>query len=339
MQQRSEENAELTLGAEELNEMIAQYQHLLVCLEADLKDRNRLGTLSTRDYKKRAQKLKSVEREIETLKKIAQSEQSVTSDNDIGLPIIENCTPAEQETCDHNLMEKEIELLRIEQHTSKAHAWLRDAIEGKTGSLLLTLRLSNLRRFIHLYTKLLTRAETERDQLEAASEDLIKTLSKGKSESRSKTTLQALMSLFRDLENTISRVANLRVTLKQEATKVRDMNTWLKNEEAKFECGLDTGRPPTPMNLASSTMFGLNQGQGLDPKILKKRQLIEQFWSEVIVNQRNAQIEQSDLSVYIQPKKDETEDLKLPETPSDSKLPHPSRKIRRRRANMERHHD
>jgi hypothetical protein len=86
-------------------------------------------------------------------------------------------------------------------------------------------------------------------------------------------------------------------------------------------------------------MFGLNQGLGLDPKILKKRQLIEQFWSEVVVNQRNAQIEQSDLSVYIQPKKDETEDLKLPETPSDSKLPHPSRKIRRRKANMERHHD
>ena len=339
MQQRSEKNPEITLGAAELSEMIAQYQHLLVCLEADLKDRNRLGTLSTRDYKKRAQKLKSVEREIETLKKVAQSEQSITTDNDIGLPIIENCTPAEQETCHHNLMEKEIELLRMEQHTSKAHAWLRDAIEGKTGSLLLTLRLSSLRRFIHLYTKLLSRAETERNQLEAASEELIKSLSKGKSESRSKTTLQALMSLFCDLESTISRVANLRVTLKHEAAKVRDMNTWLKNEEAKFECGLDTGRPPTPMSLASSTMFGLNQGLGLDPKILKKRQLIEQFWSEVVVNQRNAQIEQSDLSVYIQPKRDETEDLKLPETPSDSKLPHPSRKIRRRKANMERHHD
>ncbi len=334
----NEKQSSPVIGALELNEMIAQYQHLLICLEADLKDRNRLGTLHKRDYIKRAKKLRSVEREIETLKKIASADQSThTTNKDIGLPIIENCTPAEQETCNHNLMEKEIELLRLEQHATKAHAWLRDAIEGKTGSFLLTLRLSSLRRYIHLYTKLLTRAETERDQLEASSEELIKCLSKGKSETRSKTTLHALMGLFRDLESTISRVANLRVTLKQEAAKVREMTTWLKNEEAKFECGLETGRPPTPMNLASSYIFALGQGQTLDPKSIKKRKLIEQFWSEVIVQQKNVQIEQSDLSIYLSSLEDIAE--LSPTLPVTSKLPHPSRKVRRKKANMERNHD
>jgi hypothetical protein len=186
----------------------------------------------------------------------------------------------------------------------------------------------------------MTRAEAERDQLEAASEELVKSLSKGKSETKSKTTLQALMSLFCDLESTISRVANLRVTLKKEASKVRDMNAWLKNEEAKFACGLEAGRPPTPMNLASSSMFGFDQEHGLDPRILKKRKLIEQFWTEVVAQRRNAQIEQSDLSIDRQTKKDDSEHAAPQrDAPLSSKLPHPSRKIRRRRANMELHHD
>ena len=148
------------------------------------------------------------------------------------------------------------------------------------------------------------------------------------------------MSLFRELENTISRVANLRVTLKQEASKVREMTTWLKNEEAKFECGLETGRPPTPMNLASSTMFGLGLGHALDPKVLKKRKLIEQFWSEIVAQQRHAQSEQSDLSKHLQSASDDVTALpSKPDTPSNSKLPHPSRKVRRKKANLERHHD
>jgi hypothetical protein len=335
MQQRLEKNKPFTLGDLELNGMIAQYQHLLVCLEADLKDRNRLGTLSSKGYKKRVQKLKSVEREIEILKRVAQTEHSTTTDNDIGLPIIEACTPAERETCDHNFMEKEIELLRIEKHTFKAHNWLRDAIEGKSGNFILTLRLSSLRRFIQLYTKLLTRAETERDQLEASSEELIKSLSKGKADTKSKTTIHALTGLFRDLESTISRVANLRATLKQEASKVREMNTWLKNEEIKFKSGLETGRPPTPMNLASSNIFGHGHGWGLDPKVLKKRKLIEQFWTEVVVQQKNSQIDQNNLSKYFQQTKNDSDQM-LPtqEAPSQSKLPHPSRKVRRRRTNM-----
>jgi hypothetical protein len=330
------------IGSLELDEMIGQYQHLLVCLEADLKDRNRLGEMTAREFVKRSKRLKTVEQDIEKLKKISLFEQtSSTPDKDIGLPLLENCTPAEQETCDHSLMEKEIELLRIEQHTSKAHAWLRDAIEGKTGSILLTLRLSSLRRFIHLYSKLMTKAEGEREQLEASSEELIKVLSKGRSESRSKTTLQTLMNLFRDLENTISRVAKLRVTLKKEAEKVRDMNNWLKNEEAKFECGLDAGGTPTPMNLATSGMFKLDHVSVIDPKVMKKRRLIEQFWTEVIAQQKNVHIDQTDLSLYLQPSipyEDVQEETKLEKKP-ESKLPHPSRKVRRKKSSRERHHD
>jgi len=330
-----------TLGTLELREMIVQYQHLLVCLEADLKDRNRSGALSDREFNKRAKKLRSVEREIDTLQKVVLTDQTgLTPKNDIGLPIIENCSPSEQETYEHSLMEKEIELLRIEQHTAKAHSWLRDAIEGKTGSLLLTLRLSSLRRMIHFYTKLLTRAQAERDHLEVSSEELIKSLSKGKSDARPRTTLETLVSLFKDLESTISRVAKMRATLKRESSKVREMNAWLKNEETKFECGLETERFLTPMNLAASTLFNLGQSHIIDPKAIKKRKLIEQFWSEVIAQQKNTPIDESDFSKYFQSSPIETTQSSIkPKSPPNSKLPNPSRKVRRKKTTSERQHD
>jgi len=329
------------ISSVELGDMIAQYQHLLVCLEADLSDRCRLGSRSAKDYKKRIKRLKAVEAEIEALKKIAfVGQKSPDTEPDVGLPFFEDCNPAEQEAYDHSLMEKEIELLRIEQHTKKTHNWLRAAIEGKTGSLLLTFRLSGLRRFIHTYKKLLTRAEAERDQLEASSEELIKTLGKGRPETRSKSTLQALMKLFKELENKITRVAKLRVTLKQEAAKVREMNAWLSNEAVKFERGLESGRPPTPMTLASSNLFGFAQGTLLDPKVLKRRRLVEQFWSEVIAHQKIVQADQSDLSKYLQTIPDIVpEELPKHVNEKNSKPQHYTRKPRRKKAHRELPHD
>jgi hypothetical protein len=273
--------------APDMDGLVSQYHYQLVCLEADLKDRARAGLLSAREFASRSRRLKSVQKELDQLRKFSVAETpGALSDTDIGLPVLDNCTPAEQETCERCMIEKEVELLRIEQDTTRAHAWLRDAVAGKSGSIMLTLRLSALRRMIHGYTKLFTQAESESAQLDQHTLDLAKSLKFKRSEGAARSSLQTLMSLFSELESVITRVARLRTTLRNETAKVAEMNAWLQREQQRFDQGLTARKPPTPLTLARSAIAGFATGSGLSRKSMERRRLVEQFWRDVIIQRQ-----------------------------------------------------
>lgn len=270
--------------APDMDGLVSQYHHQLVCLEADLKDRARAGLLTPREFASRSRRLKAVQKDLDQLRKFSVAEAPGTlADTDIGLPVLDNCTPAEQETCEHCMIEKEVELLRIEQDATKAHAWLRDAVAGKSGSIMLTLRLSKLRRMIDSYAKLFTQAEVESAQLDQLTLELAKSLKFKRSEGAARSSLQTLMSLFSELETVIARVARLRTTLRKETAKVSEMNAWLQREQQRFDQGLAARKPPTPMTLARSALAGFATGNGVSRKSMERRRLVEQFWREVII--------------------------------------------------------
>lgn len=284
--QKSEtaESTAAEAGAPDVEAMVTQYHHQLICLEADLKDRVRSGLLRPKEFTRRVKRLKAVQKQLDQLRKyaIAEAPGSIT-DMDIGLPVLDNCTPSEQETCEHCMMEKEVELLRIEQDATRAHAWLRDAVAGKSGNVLLTLRLSKLRRMIHGYSKLFTQAEAESNVIEQHTDELAKNLKFKRSEHASRTTVQALMDLFSELEKVIGRIARLRTTLRHETGKVAEMNAWLQREEQRFEQGLAMRKPPTPLALAGSSFANFLSTHGLSRKSVERRQLVEQFWRDVVI--------------------------------------------------------
>lgn len=326
------EHPAVPTGKPDVEEMVAQYHHQLLCLEADLKDRARLGLMRPREYAKRVSRLKTVQKELDVLRKYAIAEHpGHLSDTDIGLPVLDNCTPTERDTCERGMLEKEYELLRIEQDVSKAQKWLRDAISGKSGSLMLTFRLSKLRRLIHTYSKLLTHAENEQDQIEQAGNELAKSLKVKKTDAKANITLQTLMDLFVDLEKTISRVAQLRVSVRRETIKVGEMNAWLKQEETRFSRGLTIRKPPTPLTMAGSSFRDTSAHSGLTKKSIERRQLVEHFWREVI-NQREVFSQRQESSPMI----DKFSKNTLPEQQHESvvqlqaNLPHPSRRVRKK---------
>lgn len=284
--QKQESAAQTTAlsGMPNTHELVEQYHHQLLCLEADLKDCARTGHIRPREYAARIKKLSAVQQQLDQLQNLSSIDRNgKITDHDIGLPILENCTPAELETCETALMEKELELLRVERDITKVHNWLRDAVAGKSGSFALTLRLSKLRRLIQTYSKLSTQAENDATQIDQNSAELTKSIKFKRSEATGRSSLQTLMDLFNDLEKVISRIANLRTKLRQETKKVSEMNAWLQCEETRFEQGLKSHKQPSPLVLAQNPIAGLiNNQSGLSKKSIERRKLVETFWREII---------------------------------------------------------
>lgn len=313
-------------GRPDVEEMVAQYHHQLLCLEADLKDRVRHNLMRPREYSKRVARLKKVQKELDTLRKYVIAEQpGHLSDTDIGLPVLEQCTPSEREICERGMLEKEYELLRIEQDLRKAHSWLKSAISGKSGSFTLIFRLSKLRRLIHTYSKLLAQAENEFKQIDLAGTELVQSLKLTKTQAKAKVTLQTLMDLFLDLEKTISRVARLRASVRRETVKVGEMNAWLKQEETRFTKGLTVGKPPSPLGLARSSLMQVFSDSGLTKKSIARRQLIENFWREVISQRQSPAPISAELTKTI------LTDVRPESTAVKPHLPNPSRRVRKKK--------
>ena len=77
-----------------LQELVAQYHHRLLSLEADLKDQAKAGSLAPRAFARRVKQLKKVHERLAELQQVSAAEDGgkLTS-ADIGLPLLDECTP------------------------------------------------------------------------------------------------------------------------------------------------------------------------------------------------------------------------------------------------------
>ncbi len=140
------------LSAADFQELVGQYHHRLLSLEADLKDQARAGAMTTRTFTQRVKKLKAVHVTLQELRKLClvDAPGKLTS-ADIGLPILDECTPAEREVCERFLVEKELELRMLELESGQVYHWLADAVSGYTNPLRIILRLSKMRKMIQSF--------------------------------------------------------------------------------------------------------------------------------------------------------------------------------------------
>lgn len=264
-------------------DLVAQYHHRLLSLEADLKDRARAGGLDPALFAKRVKTLKEVHRELNALQRLCIAETPGRLTNtDIGLPVLDDCTPEELRVVELFLEERELDVLELEQEASKVYTWLQDAISGKVGALRLTLRLSKLRALIAGHEKRAATQAEEARALNLSTEKLISQTSGGKSREAGRSTLDALMELFASLEATISRVAKLKAASRREEAKVEAMRSWLREHEGKLQHLRSASPPPTPLATAQAAR-DLPQKMAKEiHRSKRRRDLIERFWQEVV---------------------------------------------------------
>jgi hypothetical protein len=273
------------LSVADFQELVAQYHHRLLSLEADLKDQARSGSLSTRAFSQRVKKLKDVHASLAELRKLCLVENpgKLTS-ADIGLPLLDDCTPAEREVCERFLVEKELELRMLELQSGQVYRWLGDAVAGYTNPLRIILRLSKMRKMIQSFEK---RLETLADAATVMSHHIDKLVGKmkgGSGRQNARSTVEALMALFSQLDGTIARVARLKASVKKEEARTQAMSAWLRQQEEALKSQRETFIPPTPLATARAVAAtGTTLGRDM-PRAKRRRNLAEQYWQEVLQN-------------------------------------------------------
>jgi len=299
---------------------VAQYHHRLLSLEIDLKDGARSGLMAEADFGRRVRHLKDALKHLKALQEVCLSEsQGATNRSDIGLPLLERCTPMERDVCAAFLDDRDLLLLQLKSETGKVLRWLRLAISGRANPIAMIFRLSKLRKYIQAHEAELGRvAETTRQQ-HAQIERWLGQIKSGRDREASRTTIDTLVDVFDELDGTTSRVAKLRAAVKREEARNRSMIAWLAQEERKSRA-VPTPQPP-PSPLETIKIVAARQLGGESTK--RKRQLVERYWQDVIQAEAPAPAPE-DRSVHNASRLLEAQ-LSLP----DDDMPAPSRKARR----------
>lgn len=273
------------LSVADFQELVAQYHHRILSLEAELKDQARAGAMSARTFAQRVKKIKDVNAALVDLRKacLVENPGKLTA-VDIGLPLLDDCTPAEREVCERFLVEKELELKMLELQSGQVYRWLGDAVAGYSNPLRLILRLSKMRKMIQSFER---RMEALADATTAMSHHIDKLVGKmkgGTGKQNARSTVEALMTLFHQLDETIGRVARLKASVKKEEARTQAMSAWLQQQEEVLKNKRETFIPPTPLATARAVAeTGSTVGRRIS-RAKKRRNLAEQYWQEVLQN-------------------------------------------------------
>lgn len=250
----------------------AQYQHRLLALEAELKDRVKSGKLTPQQFAKRVSRLKQVHADLRTLRRAVQGEPNAAGGADIGIPVASSCSPDELAVCERYLEVRQAELDAANAEAAAVFTWVSDAVSGRAFPLRGTLRLSRLRKLIAVLGQRSEAAEESARRLGEHGEKLL-----GKN-GGDKPALKGLVTIFQELDKATTRVAKLRATVKKEEARTGAMKRWLDKADAiPQRRKLDTMPTHAVFQAAAVSL----QRPEL-AKASKTRDLVEQFWTDVV---------------------------------------------------------
>ena len=263
----------------QLAQLVTQYQHRLLSLEAELHEHSRGGAITENDFTRRLRAIHAINADLRELSAWShvQTSGEVTT-GDIGLPIMGICTPSEARVCAVYVKEKGAHLKSLRRTVEQAHKWLQDAILGRAGSFIQTLRLSKLRQMI-LATERATAALREREA--TLSRQVTMLLDHGeKNKNIGLTTLQALKTLFNQIDASTLRIAKLTASIKREEQRTQEMRAWLEKERRQRAEKWPPMDAPTPLMMAQA-MANHSYGYSTNSADQKHRiALAEQFLND-----------------------------------------------------------
>lgn len=277
------ENTTLNISPSTVDELLAQYHHRLLALEADLKDRAKAGTISAGVLARRVRRLKEIHNDLSLL--ATQSGSENTKDHmshDLGLPELNQCCEEERSIVEGFLKERVAEVQAHSKQAKRVLSWLEDSLSGRAGGLRLTFRLSKLRNFIAIMERLASTESEASSRLELQTETLLADAQIPEAQKNAKSTLAASMALFTKLDTIITRIAKLKASVKREQIKTDAMLAWLDREEKSLAHVAPQMPPPTPLMTAQAT-------QAIQPTLLrgieqakKRHDLVLRFWEQVV---------------------------------------------------------
>ncbi len=123
---------QLTYNYSDLTQRLTQHQQQLVTLHVQLKQAQRQGQLSRREYQKRAESLKRAQHlQAQLHNWAAAAENHLTQETNLGLPNLETCSPEERRVCLHFLRQRFGVLETLVKMVAQTYDHLQEAIYGR----------------------------------------------------------------------------------------------------------------------------------------------------------------------------------------------------------------
>lgn len=222
-------------------QLLKQCEHRFRSLGAELIDARRSGLISEVDYIPRNQRLQKIEARFQQLKlrQEATSCMLPTGHAAIELPLLSECSRAEQQIIQSTLAESAKMLETIANDTTKLMQYVKSAHSNDSSWIRTVLRLSWIRARIHWAASQSELVRSMRQVLEV----FIKKFSPRKDGAQGQGDL---VEAFREFEGTSSRIAHLRSRLQSEIAMNIDQENWLKSYDARRKSKSTPEHPPVP---------------------------------------------------------------------------------------------
>jgi DNA repair exonuclease SbcCD ATPase subunit len=267
----------------DLSEILSQYHHRLLSLEADLQESARNGIVSAAGFRKRVKALLEVQSQIKELRKISLTFGNMPENGlDVGLPNLSRCTPLEREICQDYIAAKEALLRRGESLTTTTCKWLAETVSGRSWMIKSVLRLSKFRKYLQKIDRERQLLGDDADNLNKSVEKFLDSVQAGGGGPGGRETLSGLISLFQKLDHAVARVAKLKTQLKKDEAKLAKITEWLGNQEKQVRRLENHVPPPTPLGIADAlASFNEDDDASIERSQYRHR-LAQQFWETVV---------------------------------------------------------
>ena len=274
-----------TLPRETVKGLLEQYSHQILSLEADLKERARLGSMKQREFTRRLNGLRECQLRLRVLQRRCAAESNTPISNQLNdIPLLARSTPLETEMYQHFFAQREALSVRLERDLNRVHKWLMAAVAGRSLSISHVLRLSKLHRLIGGLEKRTNLAQEFAKGLGIQVEKLLIHMSDGQRKDTAKTSIEGLVTLFSSVENLIARIAKLRGIQREEEQAVAYMTAWLGQASTKARQPGPQFDVPTPLaSLEFARQFQDPQTQIREARVRKG--LAAAFWREVVLSE------------------------------------------------------
>lgn len=262
------------LDHEKIVDLLDQYKHRILSLEADLGDQIQKGRWGAEHAKRRAQQLDSLKRGLLVLCDLNRElMENYLYKYDIGLPKLEGMGSLEHKICEDFLVSSQKDLKRFLTQVQEVGEWCLEAGVGGTHLVKSMLRLSKLgkmTRAVNLATGLVqsehdrlddhaqkaldafqdpfvTRYLAKNDEKTMASKfrDGLKNQESSKipQKKSGKNLIDSLAYWFNRMERQIAKIARARQELKNLDFKIHQMNSWLQTIPTSSDCPEGQGMP------------------------------------------------------------------------------------------------
>jgi hypothetical protein len=226
---------------------LADHQQRLVALHLSLQDAFRSRALTKSAYNRRIKALDQALRLHRQLWEWASAaSSSLTQEENLGLPNLEQCTPEERSICLEFMRQRVGVLEELTTQASTTLDHINSALSGRWRWYHATIGLSSLRKSIAKIEGQMISLRMQEREHESYFDAINKQCSKTSQYRPQQNNLQVTIKIFDELDQLSAKIGRLKQIIATEEQNLAEMNTWLQSEAKVLEEPLPLSPPPGP---------------------------------------------------------------------------------------------